>query len=161
MKRTISTILLLATLGTMPVLAADKAADKPADNMQILREKVKADRKLLVAANMGLTQAEDKSFWPVYEAYQKELGALNQRIVNFITSYAADYKADSLSDDKAKQMIDEFLAIEDAETKLKRSYVPKLSKVLPAKKVVRYMQIENKIRASVKYELAEQIPLIP
>ena len=45
--------------------------DKPADNMQILLEKVKADKKLLVAANMELTESEAKGFWPVYEGYQK------------------------------------------------------------------------------------------
>jgi hypothetical protein len=34
-----------------------------------------------------------------------------------------------------------------------------MGKVLPAWKVTRYMQIESKIRALVKFELAQQIPL--
>jgi hypothetical protein len=46
------------------------------------------------------------------------------------------------------------------EMKLKRSYVPKLEKVVPGMKVARYLQIENKIRAIGKYELAAQIPLV-
>jgi hypothetical protein len=33
--------------------------------------------------------------------------------------------------------------------------------VLPERKVVRYLQIENKIRAIVKYELAGAVPLVP
>jgi hypothetical protein len=37
--------------------------------------------------------------------------------------------------------------------------VPKLSNVLPGVKVARYMQLENKIRAIVKYELAREVPL--
>jgi hypothetical protein len=32
--------------------------------------------------------------------------------------------------------------------------------VLPATKVARYLQIENKIRSIVKFELAAQIPLV-
>jgi len=135
--------------------------DKPADNMQILREKVKADKKLLVATNMELTESEAKGFWPVYEDYQKDLTAINQRIGKLIESYAADYRAKTLTDEKAKKLIDELVAIEQAEAGLKTSYVPKLSKVLPPKKVARYLQIENKIRAVVKYGLAEGVPLVP
>jgi hypothetical protein len=134
--------------------------DKPADNMQILREKIKADKKLLVATNMELTESEAKGFWPVYENYQKDLAVINQRIVKLIESYAADYRTNTLTDEKAKKLIDEFVAIEQAEAGLKASYVPKLSKVLPPKKVARYLQIENKIRAVVKYELAGGVPLI-
>jgi hypothetical protein len=134
--------------------------DKPADNMQILREKVKADKKLLVAANMDLTESEAKGFWPVYEGYQKDLEAINQRIVKLIQSYAADYRTNTLTDEKAKKLTDEMVAIEQAEAGLKASYVPKLNKVLPSKKVARYLQIENKIRAVIKYDLAAGVPLV-
>jgi hypothetical protein len=131
-----------------------------ANNMEILREKIKADKKLLVATNMDLTESEAKGFWPVYEEYQKDLTAINQRIGKLIEKYAADYRANTLTDDKAKLLIDELIAIEQAEANLKTTYVPKLSKVLPQKKVARYLQIENKIRAVVKYELASQVPLV-
>ncbi len=134
--------------------------DKPADNMQILQEKVKADKKLLVAQNMGLTESEAKGFWPVYEQYQKDLTAINQRVGKLIESYAADYRANTLTDEKAKKLTDEYVSIEKAEAGLKESYVPKLLKVLPPKKVARYLQIENKIRAVVEYELAGEIPLV-
>ena len=57
-------------------------------------------------------------------------------------------------------MIEEAVAIEQAEANLKSTYAPKLSKVLPVRKVARYLQIENKIRAVVKYELATGVPLV-
>ena len=136
------------------------AQDKPADNMQILRDKIKADKKLLVAANMELTESEAKAFWPVYDQYQKDLAAINRRIGKLIESYAADYRANTMTDEKAKKLTAEYVAIEKAEAVLKESSVPKLSKVLPPKKVARYLQIENKIRAMVKYELAGGIPLV-
>ncbi|MBW8058720.1 MAG: hypothetical protein FVQ86_12045 [candidate division NC10 bacterium] len=149
-------IALLVCSVALPVFAQDK----PADTMQILREKVRADKKLLVAVNMKLTEKEAEAFWPVYESYQKDLQKINQRIVKGIESYAADYRNKSLTDEKAKRLIDEFVSIERAEAKLKGSYVPRLNKVLPAKKVARYLQIENKIRALVKYDLAAQVPLV-
>ena len=155
---------ILSVTALMVVIAAfptpGLTQDKPADNMQILREKVKADKKLVVAANMDLTESEAKGFWPVYDQYQKDLDAINQRIRKLVESYAADYRANTLTDEKAKVLIDEMVAIEQAEAGLKTSSVPKLRKVLPEKKVARYLQIENKIRAAVKYMLADQVPLV-
>jgi Spy/CpxP family protein refolding chaperone len=153
-------ILTLAAVMTILVVSPAVSQDKPADNMQILRDKVKADKKLLVAANMELTESEAKGFWPVYEKYQKDLSAINQRIINLIESYAEAYRAGNITDEKARNLTSELVAIEQSEGGLQASYVPKLSKVLPPKKVARYLQIENKIRAAVKYGLAAEIPLV-
>lgn len=140
-------------LGMTPVLAQDR----PADTMQILREKIRADKKLLVATNMDLTESEARSFWPVYEAYQRDLEKLNERLATVIKSYAADYR--TLGDDKARALVEEAIAIEEGEAQLKKAYVGELSKALPGKKVARYLQIESKIRAVVRYDLAAHVPL--
>ncbi len=134
--------------------------DKSADNMEILRQKIKADKKLLVAVNMGLTQTEAKGFWPIYEDYQTDLQEINRRIRRLLESYAADYRDKSLTDERARKLTKKFLSIEQAEAKLKGAYVPKLNMVLSAKKVARYLQIENKIRAIIKYDLAAEVPLV-
>ncbi|HTM07859.1 MAG TPA: hypothetical protein VL754_05670 [Verrucomicrobiae bacterium] len=136
------------------------AQDKPADNMEILRDKIRADKKLLVGLNMELTESQAKSFWPIYEQYQKDLQNINRRMVKVLEGYADDYRNKSLTDDKAKKLIDEALAIDKAEADLKSAYAPKLAKVLPAIKVARYLQIENKIRAVVKYDIASGVPLV-
>jgi hypothetical protein len=164
MKRRLSIVLLTLSMVaaiTIWFVAPVLSQDKPTDNMQILLEKVKADKKLLVAKNMDLTESEAKGFWPVYEWYQKKLTAINQRIGKLIESYAADYRANTLTNEEAKKLTDEFVAIGKAEAALQAASVPKLSKVLPPKKVARYIQIENKIRTAVKYELAAKIPLVP
>jgi hypothetical protein len=145
----------LAALIAVPVLAQDK----PANNMEILRQKIKADKKLVVAANMELTETEAKGFWPVYEAYQADLDKLNERLAKLIVRYADLYQKNTLTDEAAKSLLDEALAIEQAEVTMKQGYVPKLSAALPATKVARYLQIENKIRAVIKFEMADGIPL--
>ena len=162
MKRSMKVIcfLTLAVAITVLVVSPVLSQDKPANSMQILRDKLKADKKLLVAANMELTESEAKGFWPVYDGYQKKLTTINQRIGKLIESYAADYRANTLTDEKAKKLTDELVAIGKAEAELQAASVPKLSKVLPPKKVARYLQIENKIRALVKYELADAVPLV-
>ncbi len=153
---------LYAAVAAAAVLMSPAAfsQDKPADNMQILLDKVRADKKLLVAANMSLTEQEAAAFWPVYEAYQKDLSALNERIKGTIKSYADAYNAGAVPDATAKKLLNDALAIEDSEVDLKKSYVPKFEKVLPAAKVARYYQIENKIRSAIKAELADGIPLV-
>jgi len=145
----------VATLLALPAVAQPTASD-----MEILRQKIKADKKLVVAANMQLTEAEAKGFWPIYDAYQKDLQGINQRLAGLIKNYADAYKKGPVSDETAKKLLNEMIAIEDAEVKLKRDYAPRLEKVIPGMKVARYIQIENKIRAVIKFDMAAQIPLV-
>ena len=155
MKLRMLPIFLLAALAA-PAVAQESATT----NMEILRQKIKADKKLVVAANMELTDAEGKAFWPVYDAYQKDLQQINERLKNTIVEYADAYNKGPVSNETAKKLLGETLAIDEAEVKLRQSYVPKLEAVLPEAKAARYLQIENKIRAAIRYELAGGIPLV-
>ncbi len=138
------------------------AQDSPASdtNMQILGDKVKADKRLLVAQNMLLTDSEAKVFWPIYEAYQKDLQQINERLGEAIDEYANAYNNNTLTDEQAKKIINEAIAVEESEAKLRKTYAEKLARVLPGKKVARYLQIEGKIRAGERFELASEIPLV-
>ena len=150
------TLVLMGLVMVWAFLAS--AQDKPADNMQIVREKIRADKKLFVAENMQLTEAEAKAFWPVYERYQDELFLLRTRTVKLINDYAQAYE--EMTDDTAKNLLDEYVTIETLGLKLRQAYLPKFRNVLPEVKVVRYYQIENKINAALMYELGANIPLM-
>jgi len=150
-------MLLFALSISVPAIAAEQPSD---NDMQIMLDKIKADKKLLVALNMDLSDAQAKKFWPVYDAYQVELKKLNTRIAALIEAYANDYNNNSMTDAKAKKMISEMVSIDEAEAAMKKSFVPKLYKAIPAAKVARYLQIENKIRAALRYEVAAAVPLV-
>ncbi len=150
-------LFVLAISLALPAFAADTSGTS---SMEILRQKITADKKFLVVSNMKLTDAEAKEFWPIYKAYQKDLHQINDRLAKVIKDYAAAYNKGALSDDTAKKLLNEAIAIELAEVKLKQSYIPKLDKILPATKVARYIQIETKIRAIIRYGLADGIPLV-
>jgi hypothetical protein len=154
--------LLWAIVCSTAVLAApSNAQNTSADmDMQILRDKIKADKKVLVASNMQLNDAEAKAFWPIYDAYQSDLSAINTRLGNAILAYSDAYKAGPLTDPTAQKFLDEAIAIDDAEAKLRKDYATKLTAAIPAAKAARYLQIESKIRAAVRYELAGNIPLV-
>ena len=151
-------LLVVLTFGPGMAIAQEKTADQA--NMEILRDKLKADKKLVVAANMVLTDAESEAFWPIYEDYQKELQALNERLHKVIASYAEAWNANTLTDESAMKLMKEAMAIDADELKMNKDFMTKLAKVLPGKKVTRYMQIESKIRALVNFELAAEIPLM-
>ena len=151
------TLVLVALVMVMVSVFTVAAQEKPSDNMQIVLEKVRADKKLLVAENMQLTEAEAKAFWPVYNQYQDELFLLRSRTAKLIKNYADAY--DKMSNDAAMKLLDEFMTIEALGPKLRQAYLPKFRKVLPEIKVARYYQIENKINAALMYELATNIPL--
>ncbi|MCM3870380.1 MAG: hypothetical protein ND895_06805 [Pyrinomonadaceae bacterium] len=146
-------ILCVAALAAVPAFAQDT-------NMQILLDKVKADKKLVVAANMDLNEAEGKAFWPIYDAYQKDLQAINDRLGKTILAYADAYNKNALTDAQAKQLTNEALTIDQDEVTMRKSYAARLERGLPGKKVARYLQIENKIRAAIRMDLAAGIPLV-
>jgi hypothetical protein len=148
----------VTALVAVPVFAQEQTSDT---NMQILLDKVKADKKLVVAANMGLNDTDGKAFWPIYEAYQKDLQVINDRLAKTILAYADAYNKSTLTDAQAKQFSDEALAIDQDEIAMRKTYAARLSRVLPGKKVALYLQVENKIRAAIRYQLAAGIPLVP
>ncbi|MGE3154898.1 MAG: hypothetical protein AB7G48_10590 [Nitrospiraceae bacterium] len=131
-----------------------------ATNVEILMNKIKADKKLLVASNMELTDAEAQNFWPLYDGYQKKLTDLNNQLGGTIMEYAEAYKKGPLPDSTASKLLDEMLNLEDAEVMLKKDFAQQFSRVLPDAKVARYLQIETKIRSLLKFELAREIPLV-
>lgn len=149
-------LIMMALVMLCPFLAF--AQEKPADNMNLVVEKIRADKKLFVAGNMQLTEEEAEKFWPVYDAYQDELFLLRARTMILIDDYAKAYE--KMDNGTAKKLLDEFITIETLGPKLRKAYLRKFRRVLPDVKVVRYYQIENKIEAALMYELAAKIPLI-
>jgi hypothetical protein len=137
---------------------AAQPGDKPADNLDALREKLRADKRLLIAESLELTEKEAQAFWPVYNAYQSDMVAHYDRILKLLDTYAASYK--SMTDPIATQLLGEFLSSQKNYLNIITSYVPKFQRVLPPKKVARLYQLENKIRALVDYQLAQEVPLI-
>jgi hypothetical protein len=144
-------VCLLCIALSLPILAwADEAAE--------LKKKIMFDqKKLIVLQNMEFTAGEGKFFWPVYEDLQKELFQANQRAAKLIVAYASAYQ--TLTDDQAAKIVAQYFDIRKSRTDILNRYAIELAKGLPAKKVFRYIQVENKLEAIARYELAKSIPL--
>ncbi len=156
LSRLASVVALAALWVAVPAIAENGAA--VGDSIEVTRGVVAAERKLVVAQNMGLTQEESEAFWPIYNDYQNELRKINDREVKLIQDYAAEYE--TLTDERAIELLKIAMSIDDDQLKLRRKYVKRFQKVLPTKKVVRYYQIENKLDAIVSFDLARKLPLV-
>ncbi len=155
-SRLASVVALAALCMAAPAIAEDAAV--VGDSIEVGRAMVAAERKLIVAQNMGLTQEESEAFWPLYNDYQNELRKVYDREIKLIQDYAAEYE--TLTDERAIELLKVAQKIDDDKLKLRRQYVKRFQKVVPAKKVVRYYQIENKLDAIVSFDLARKLPLV-
>jgi hypothetical protein len=154
MKYFVIAALAFSALFSVPSFAADPTPEE----MQIARDKMKADKKFVVSDNLKLTDAESKAFWPVYEAFQADQAKLNDRMIAIIQDYAKNYK--TMTDAEALKIITQRTDLEVDRTKLAQSYLPKFSAVLPGAKVARYFQVEYRINLLLALDIAKQIPMV-
>jgi hypothetical protein len=149
---------LLATNAAAQAPQAATPAGAPTATIDSVREAARTDRRGLVEKNMQLGTAEAKVFWPLYDSYQKQLGEIVQRQNRVVLDYV---NAESnLTDANAKRIARELLAADADEQKLRERTMRKMLGVLPAKKAVRFLQIENKLRTLQRFDIAERIPLV-
>jgi hypothetical protein len=148
------------TTQTTPPATQEQKADEAGDitsEVEMTRAAIQVRRQALVTAVMDFEPKESEAFWPLYREYRLEMAKLADRFVRGLTSYLESH--DSLTNEAARKMIDEYLSIERARTALKSRYVSRFSKVLPAKKMVRFFQIDHKFDAIIAAELAQTVPL--
>jgi len=115
-------------------------------------------RKQTVAANMNLTDAEAKGFWPVYDQYRAAINKIRQQ--QWTTLQKELTGTDSLTDKQVKQLTSAWLDLRVQEMQLRKSYYAKFLKVLSPRKVARYYQIEHRLDLLVQLAVSQEIPLV-
>jgi hypothetical protein len=157
MKSAIIPVVLVVAVALVAGAPAALAQVSETDQLQQLRAQIQTDRQAVVAANLGLTDAEGAAFWPVYREFRGEMAKVGDRMQKLIQDYAKIY--DTATAEQAKPMVDEMLAIQGAQLKVKEAYLPKFRKAIRDQGGA-LLQIENKIDALINLELAASIPLI-
>ena len=150
---------LLATWALVALVAAPlRAGEADEASMDILLGTLRSNKKALVDVNLALTNDEARAFWPVYERYQADLNAVQDRLVQVIQEYKANFG--SMSHEKARELVAQYLAAEKDRAAVRGRYLEPVSEALPGRKVMRFYQIENKIDAVLRYQLAAEIPVV-
>jgi len=139
-----------------PNATPDSTLDR---DIQIARSLTEASRQATVVANLPLTEAQASAFWPVYREYRAAVAVQNDRFVALVKKYSNDF--DHMTDADAKTLTSTYLDIAQKKLDLKKEYVKKFQKVLPAALVARAMQTEQKLDAMQDFTIARSIPLVP
>ena len=143
----------------LALVASPALAQGVQESLELSREVIDQQKRVIVAGSLPLSDKEADAFWPLFDQFQKELKKLDGRSDRLIASYTAEYA--TLSGDRARAMLDEALGIDEDRAKLKRQWVKRMAQALPPRHLVRYFQLENKFQAVVAADLARQIPLVP
>jgi hypothetical protein len=150
MRNKITILLATLLLLTPALVLADDAAE--------LQKKIFMDqKKLVVMENMEFTEQEAQNFWPVYEKHQEKLFKNGLQLAKVIVSYASVYN--EMKSDEALALLDEFQQAQKQRLDILHQYANDLKKVLPGTKVMRSLQIEYKLQAIARFEMAKGIPL--
>ncbi len=148
----------LAATALLSVAAPFAAqAQSTYDDTQQLIAQIQADKRAVVLKAMALDDAQMTAFTPIYDAYQADRKKLMQRGVDLINAYSSNY--DSMTDDAAKGLLKDWFALQDDEIALVKGTAKKLDKVLPTARVLRFVQVENKLNTLLRLPGIQGIPL--
>lgn len=148
---------LLLSIVTVLVCATTFAQVNTAE-YEILKDLAAAERKALVAENLNLSDEQGEIFWPLYNDYLADMNTLLDKQVKLLNNFADNFE--NMSDEKATEITNTYFSIKAEENKIRSSHTKKMQKVLPAKTVFRFTQIENKLNAITNFDAAMEIPLI-
>lgn len=126
--------------------------------IELTRQQIQSERQELVAVGMELTEEQASAFWPVYREYRNEQAPVGDRLVELILGYAQ--QVGEVSDEYAERMLEDYLDIQSDVIDVKKKYVDRFKRVLPARLVARFYQIENKLDAVVNMDLAMSVPVL-
>jgi hypothetical protein len=141
-----------------PGASAPQDADQDmTSDIELTRASIQLRRQAIVTAVMDLAPKEAEAFWPLYRDYRLEMAKVGDRVSKLLVQYAEQY--DTLTDEQATSIMKEWLSVERAKTSVKNKYVSRFQKILPARKVMRFFQTDNKLDAVINAQLASIVPL--
>ena len=158
---------LLMFMGVLALLASSMPAQQPPasssptasdQDIQMLRQDIRSQKKQLVAANLQLTDAEAVKFWPVYDAYTQETIKIGDQRYALIKEYAQTY--DTMTDAQAKSLVKRWANVDQAFIALRLQWMPKFESVLPGKKAAAFFQIDRRLGLLLDLQLASMIPMV-
>jgi hypothetical protein len=142
-----------------PAAGAAPEADQEdlTSDLALTRASIQLRRQAIVTSVMDLTPKESEAFWPLYREYRVEMAKVGDRISKLLVQYSEQY--DGLTDAQASQIMKDWISVEKARTGVKDKYVSRFKKILPARKVMRFFQADNKLDAMLLAQLASVVPL--
>lgn len=160
LSRALFALLAVALTWAVPATAGAPPSTGDADSaaMDVLVDTLRTNRRAFVEVNLALNEEQAARFWPLYDRYESEMRPFADRTAALIEDYGANYR--TLSDEKALQLMRDYLTIEAERLAVRRKYLDEFAAILPGRTVARFYQLENKMDAVLRYDLAAGIPVV-
>jgi hypothetical protein len=130
------------------------------DELEATRIALQAKKKVQISKSLELTSEQSGPFWDIYADYERDLGKITKDSYDLIRKFNKDYQSNTMTEQSATNMLAAFFRIEGQKQQTKQLYLPHFKEVLPAKKIFRFYQIDNKIDALIRCDIAKKLPLI-
>jgi len=137
--------------------ANDASQPSPDDFIELLRKDVRSQKKQIIAENMGLSDSEAETFWPVYDRYSAELARIYDTKLALLNDYAENYK--TMTGEQAENYIRKRAEVEQSIMQLRLKYLPAFRKVLSGRETALFYQLDWRLGLAIDVELV-QVPLI-
>jgi len=125
--------------------------------IELLKTDLKANKKAIITDVMEFTEDQSEVFWPIYREYEFELDKLSDKRISNIKDFANNY--DMLTDEKAKQLIDNAFDFQEDRLDLNKKYHKKFAEALGPIAAAKYMQLEYEIQLLVDLSINSNLPL--
>ena len=142
MKRLITPILLLACF----VSFAQRGG-------KMMQEKIKAQKVAYITEQLSLTPTEAEKFWPIYNIFDETMHQLRRKDMRDLRERM---RSENVSESDAKQIIEDYLAIEELEHQAEIKLLKDLSSVIPAKKIIKLKSAEDSFNRMLMKRLRER-----
>jgi hypothetical protein len=158
MSKVFALVPALLTSVALVATAAPSFAQSATDELELIRVIVEAERKVVVATNMNLSDAESEAFWPVYNEFETAVRSVNDKRVKILTELARNFE--TLTDEQAVDLLEEHFKFQQERVKVRKSYMKKFKKVLSGKQLARFYQIDGKIDTIIDFDIARAVRLV-
>jgi len=153
----LATLAVTLVLPTLAAFAQDNNSTLESD-IAVLRSDLRAQKTQVMTDQLKLSDAEGKTFWPIYRDYEAEMGKLNDEKVSIIKDYANSY--DTITDAQIQSLADRTFKLDDKRTALKQKYFKKISKAVSPKTAARFIQVDNRLDLLVNLQIADAVPML-
>ncbi|MBK9099256.1 MAG: hypothetical protein IPM14_14285 [bacterium] len=125
--------------------------------IELLKSDLKTDKKAIITEVMQFDETQSAAFWPIYKEFEFDLDKLSEKRIANIKDFAANY--DVMSDEKAKELIENAFDFQDDRLDLNKKYHKKFAEALGPIVAAKYMQLEYEIQLLVDLSINSNLPL--
>ena len=158
MSKVFALVPALLTGVALVATAAPSFAQSATDEIELIRVIIEAERKVVVATNMNLSDAESEAFWPVYNEFETAVRSVNDKRLKILIELSRNFE--TLTDEQAADLLEEHFKFQEERVKVRKSYMKKFKKVLSGKQLARFYQIDGKIDTIIDFDIARAVPLV-